>query len=487
MATDDRPLRVYRSVLPLLFGVAACSGDDQPAKWSQLDALAQADGIEIVTFDPQLPRDTRGGRLDGVRAGRVEIAGYVDLFVEEWSLYPRHLLTCAQLQRVVLCKQLSLAGQPRAAIPDYLSGTLYLDVSRGDYDRAYMRSVIHHDFFHIIDFRDDGSLVDEHWQALNPPSFTYGGGGVTAQGDRAASLLTDEFPGFLSRYAMSGVEEDKAVLFATLMVDPAYVETRARADLVIEAKVARLKQSVLDFCPGLENGFWQTVRARRSASPAATQVEETRDVAVLTDPREPAKPIGAQSTEPLLISGRALRPDGSPLPNVQVSLWASDATGEPSEVLAHAETASDGSFEISSGAILGRVSRVRFRWQPMRVARMFDLATASPFGTPIDVWLDRSTIADWSAVTAVVDSGWTISGLVSTSRKPGLVAVQVIERPSGRICGVAGDGTFVFADIPWAVETCTIEVYSRGAQVAAVEVHRPDSGGREIWTDVVVR
>ena len=109
---------------------------------------------------------------------------------------------------MVLCKELSFAGQRRNAIPDCEHETLYLDVSRGSYSKTYLRGVIHHEFFHIIDFRDDGSVYqDKRWKALNPEKFRYGSGGRTVQDLAKTSVLTDKYPGFLNHYSTTGVEE----------------------------------------------------------------------------------------------------------------------------------------------------------------------------------------------------------------------------------------------------------------------------------------
>ncbi len=173
------------------------------------------------------PRRTARSRV-GAAAGD-EIDHYSVLFVREFSLYPPSLIKRCGLKRIVLCKDLAFDGQLRAAIPDFEHDTLYLDVLRGGYDRLYVCKVLHHEFFHIIDYRDDGRVYeDREWSALNPPGFKYGTGGKNAQQVASARELTDKFPGFLNYYSTTGVEEDKAEVFANLIVDSAYVAERAK-------------------------------------------------------------------------------------------------------------------------------------------------------------------------------------------------------------------------------------------------------------------
>jgi len=220
--------------------------------------------IRIVTAKPVFPVKTWYGRIDGKGAAANEIERYAVLFGREFTLYPPALVQRSRLKRVVLCKDLSFAGQLRAAIPDYQHETLYLDVVRGGFDPLYLCKVIHHEFFHVIDYCDDGQLYeDKHWASLNPTGFKYGTGGKNAQLVSTASVLTDEFPGFLNYYSTTGVEEDKAELFANLMVDPTYVEGRVRTDRVLKAKVQALKELVARFCPDVNELFWEKTRKTR--------------------------------------------------------------------------------------------------------------------------------------------------------------------------------------------------------------------------------
>lgn len=178
----------------------------------------------------------------------------------------------SQLKRVVLCNELYFAGQRRNAVPDFEHDTLYLDVSRGSYNKSYLRKVMHHEFFHIIDYRDDGDLYqDEQWSALNPPGFKYGSGGDNAQDLRDTSVFTDKFPGFLNHYSTTGVEEDKAEMFANLIVAHAYVEGRIQKDAVLREKLKLLEKLLLRFCPDMNGEFWNKISRRNIAVLVMTQ------------------------------------------------------------------------------------------------------------------------------------------------------------------------------------------------------------------------
>ncbi len=171
--------------------------DKQPA--DPISQLAAKYLIQIVSENEPFPVKTTGGAINGRLATPAELEAYVPLFLFEFNLYPPTLVKNAKLKRIVLCKELSYDGQIRNAVPDLLHDTLYLEVVRGMGHNSYMRKVIHHEFFHMIDFRDDGLLYkDDAWSALNPAGFSYGTGGRNAQNDATVSLLNDAVPGFLN-------------------------------------------------------------------------------------------------------------------------------------------------------------------------------------------------------------------------------------------------------------------------------------------------
>ncbi len=168
----------------------------------------------------------------------------------ELKAYPTALFARAGCERIVLCTKLAYAGQLRAAIPDWENNTLYIDTQRGAKSPGYPEHVLHHEFFHLIDNADDGDVYrDDAWSALNPTGFRYGNGGVNAQTTRNTGALTDTIPGFLTHYATTGVEEDKAELYAFSFTHNDYIATRIRTDIALRAKVDRLKTLLRNFCP----------------------------------------------------------------------------------------------------------------------------------------------------------------------------------------------------------------------------------------------
>jgi hypothetical protein len=273
MSRKDRTWRRLLAIAILLtLLLSGCQRADETAPAAplpDLQQIAKLYKIEIVASEARFSVANTYGRIEGNCAAAESLASYARLFAPEFTLYPQELVARSQLKRVVLCTDLFFAGQRRNAVPDFEHDTIYLDVSRGSYSKPYLREVIHHEFFHVIDFRDDGELYhDASWEALNPADFKYGNGGRNAQDIDTTSVLTDKWPGFLNHYSTTGVEEDKAEMFAHMIVDSAYVEQRAKNDRVIEAKVARMKALLVSFCPEMNQQFWEKVRTMERSDEA---------------------------------------------------------------------------------------------------------------------------------------------------------------------------------------------------------------------------
>lgn len=239
--------------------ILACMSAPTMAASPDIATVARKYDLELVTSAPRFPIRLQTGTIDGEAAEAADVESYLAIFAREWSLYPPELVRRTKLKKIVFCTNLTYERQRRTGIPDFQNDVLYLDVARGRRNELYVRKVIHHEFFHIIDLRDDGRLYeDERWSRLNPPPFKYGAGGRALQDDPTATAGTDE-PGFLNRYAAAGVEEDKAEVFAHMMVEPRMIAERCQRDSRLRAKVERMRELLAEFCPDANSAFWANV------------------------------------------------------------------------------------------------------------------------------------------------------------------------------------------------------------------------------------
>jgi hypothetical protein len=224
---------------------------------AEVAGLSQKYSLSIVASSPRFPVRISSGEINGREAARSDVASYLPILESEWDLYPAALIEKTRLRRIILCDGLAFAGQRRTAVPDFENNDLYFDVARGRDSELYTRSVIHHEFFHIIDYRDDGEVYgDARWAALNTSGFKYGTGGVNAQNDPTVSLNNNDVPGFFNRYSTTGVEEDKAEIFATMVVSRRLLDARARIDPVLHEKMQRMQELLQSFCAEMDASFW---------------------------------------------------------------------------------------------------------------------------------------------------------------------------------------------------------------------------------------
>lgn len=260
-------MRRLALILACLTPAAAAGRDsgEAPAAVGGLDKVSRALGVPIVVRTADLRVETPYGPITAGPAGE-GLEDFAAMLAEELAIYPRSLMERSRLKRIVLASNLAFNGQLRGAIPDYGGDALYYDVSRGMHSRPYQRAAVHHEFFHVIDYRDDFEVYrDDAWSALNPTGFRYGPGGRNVQDDALGFLLVDDAPGFLTRYATSGVEEDKAEVFSRMIVAPREVARRAAADPVLKRKVDRMKALMKGFDPSIDDAFWGRVEAREPA------------------------------------------------------------------------------------------------------------------------------------------------------------------------------------------------------------------------------
>lgn len=188
---------------------------------------------------------------------QTDLDHYAALFAGEWNRYPTSAIKTAKLQRIVIGANIRMDGQVRAAVPVFEAHTMFYDTTLGAKSPDYQRSVIHHEFFHFIDELQGHMRKDPEWAALNPEGFTYGEGGEKMR-TSGVGALTDKLPGFITLYSTSAIEEDKAELYAHLLVNQKFVEGRARADSVIAAKVNLLKNRMRDWDRDLVDAFWNS-------------------------------------------------------------------------------------------------------------------------------------------------------------------------------------------------------------------------------------
>lgn len=204
-----------------------------------------AHGVEILHAQSGFELPLGHGVVSGAQASPSHLEAATRVVTEELGRLPQPFLEAAQLRRVVLCGELREGLTSIPSLPNY-NRTLLLDA---DANETYLRRLVHHEIFHFVDLADDGSVLrDPTWLGLNAPGFVYGHGGRSMREDQKTAGA--EAPaGFVSLYATSGLEEDKAEVFAWLMTAPEQIAARGANDATIAAKAARVRTIAAQLSP----------------------------------------------------------------------------------------------------------------------------------------------------------------------------------------------------------------------------------------------
>ena len=186
------------------------------------------------------------------------------------SIYPPSLFERMGLQELWLCDNLT-RNDTSVWVPVFEHRRLYVDCMRRD--AVDLLSVIHHELFHFMEYSAIHSpsapplsapltrqldFPDPTWSALNPPHFQYGTGGVDARG--AAMAVSGAYNGqrlkgpFVNRYSQSGMEEDRAEIYAALVRDRESVTHAIHRG--IRAKGEEIQRRLAEWSDGLLDEQW---------------------------------------------------------------------------------------------------------------------------------------------------------------------------------------------------------------------------------------
>lgn len=245
---------------PVATGVA-----DAPATIDDLfDRLGDRYDVRFVYDAPDVPRPVWPDVTYEAVADDESLRAYIALFDEEFRKYPPGFIRASGLRTVAFVRNLKYQAQERWAVPDFVHETLYLDVAvRFARDEVFQRRVIHHEFYHLLEeeWNGDPYFKDPAWAALNTPGHRYGQGGA-ANRDRRLSIFDHPAPGFVDRYAMSGLEEDKAEVWAAMFVPALWAKLNEwmQEDAILRAKVEFLEAFSRTKDASMDAGYWERVR-----------------------------------------------------------------------------------------------------------------------------------------------------------------------------------------------------------------------------------
>ena len=252
--------RLYILIFFINIFPAMCLADKDEEIRLSISNIERAYGIKI--FYKNIPQSTwkelkytKASPLD-----KEQLLEYLRLFDGEFRKYPKNFIKRTKLKCVALVKQLSISGQVRAAIPDYYKEILFLDFAHKNNSDIYLKHVIHHEFYHMIEkqFNGDAYWKDPNWARLNEKDFKYGMGGAFAQGNSDMYAINHLKKGFINLYSMSALEEDKAEIYASLFIEPENrkVNEWIKDDYILNNKVRYIKAFIFKCCKEMDCEYW---------------------------------------------------------------------------------------------------------------------------------------------------------------------------------------------------------------------------------------
>lgn len=227
--------------------------------------LKESFGIALVFESQRYPIDGNGYAIEAGNPSLRDVYDYLPV-LKEFLLYPKDFISVTKTKAIVLCSGLkykdSQYTQDRAAVPDFSNQWMIYDVKDSARRKSYLLHVMHHEFFHMFDYRDDGQLYgDPEWSKLNEKDFEYGKGGAEAYENENGR--PKKSTGFVSWYAMTGVEEDKAETFAVLMVRCHELEVVAKDDKVLAGKFDAMKALLVKKAKDMDAEYWTELETTR--------------------------------------------------------------------------------------------------------------------------------------------------------------------------------------------------------------------------------
>ena len=183
----------------------------------------------------------------------IQFKAFVHMLREELDMYPDAIVSRLGFGNIYILdeftyRDVKLAGQsfswiPKPAVAYGLNSFKPEDVA----SRAFFSRTTHHEVFHAMErqFTRSGSpLFGATWDALNEPGFKYriGPNSVSAEGQPTHTKDNKGRKGFAEPYGMNIATDDRATMYARMMVADQVFYGRLATDPILLAKTNRLQE-----------------------------------------------------------------------------------------------------------------------------------------------------------------------------------------------------------------------------------------------------
>jgi len=182
-----------------------------------------------------------------------QFKAFVRMLRDELDMYPDAIVSRLGFGNIYILdeftyRDVKLAGQsfswiPKPAVAYGLNSFKPEDAN----SRAFFSRTTHHEVFHAMErqfTRSGGPLFGATWDALNEPGFKYriGPNSVSAEGQPTHTKDNTGRKGFAEPYGMNIATDDRATMYARMMVADRLFYARLAHDPVLLAKTIRLQE-----------------------------------------------------------------------------------------------------------------------------------------------------------------------------------------------------------------------------------------------------
>ena len=231
-----------------------------------INALFERLGLELFIPLDKYYLNTPSFDLESNPATDTDLDLYSPLFMMEWWIYPKSFIKKVNLHRITFVHDIKFTTdnytQERTGCPEY-NQTHSIILAIKERNLAYIRIVLHHEFFHYIDYAHDKSFDDDEWENLNQKGFEYGNGGDS---EREWVKLEKGVMGFINHYSTTALEEDRAEIYQYLVGCPD--EALNNKDEIVKKKAKRIQEFINDLdkdgLGNLNKNFWANLIDFRS-------------------------------------------------------------------------------------------------------------------------------------------------------------------------------------------------------------------------------
>ena len=236
---------------------AALLADEQPSVTLLTSRIEQDFGIKVmyravpeginsaVVFSSAAPEDYE------------DLSRYLMLLHEELNKYPVCFFQKIRLEAIVLVKRQFYDSKPLEGMYPRNARFIVFDFLRNRGHGIKQRLNVHHELYHMFENQNGLAWRFRDWENLNVPGFSYQIPSTLQPAKNPVNYFAPPVQGFVTYYAMKSPAEDRAEIFATLMIgsQTRVVHRWMEKDAILRDKVHDLQTAVVELCPAMRDKF----------------------------------------------------------------------------------------------------------------------------------------------------------------------------------------------------------------------------------------